>query len=52
MLSVHRSWRKRGIGELCQIHVIQVAEMSSKASTLVRRSLEKMKTDGVEEVCL
>ena len=55
MLSVHRNWRKRGIGALSfpavgDSSVLTARRCLSTASTLVRRSVEVMKKHGVEEV--
>lgn len=53
MLSVHRDWRKRGIGECrkhCSFIGMQMISSIAAASTLVRRSLEEMKRHGAEEV--
>lgn len=52
MLSVHKNWRKRGIGDyLCFTMLYYVGSSLFTASTLVRRSIEVMKANGVEEVC-
>lgn len=49
MLSVHKDWRKRGIGGSAPLVCYNLTE-SLAASTLVRRSIEVMKGNGVEEV--
>ena len=51
MLSVHKSWRKRGIGASLSWSVTGFGLTGVLiASTLVRRTVEVMKKHGVEEV--
>jgi hypothetical protein len=52
MLSVSKDWRKRGIGNItwCTMCCYFVELTLIIASTLVRKALDVMKQDGVEEV--
>lgn len=62
MLSVNKNWRKRGVGEhdppllppslrrLTAVPTTPPHVMPSPASTLVRRTIDVMKRNGVTEV--
>ena len=51
MLSVHRNWRKRGIGRWSSDHLpASCSHLIAPATSLIRQSVEKMKQDGVQEV--
>lgn len=51
MLSVHKNWRKRGIGRWSSDHTFaSCSHKIAPATSLIRQSVEKMKQDGVQEV--